>query len=104
MRSFFGSKDDIERRYERLFRSPEFARLMAPGADERREAARIASRKTRAARKPSMRSALAMASKAGVVVSGATIKSDGSIELIFGQPSSGTEPANVWDTVLHAKN
>jgi hypothetical protein len=62
----------------------------------------------RRVRKPTLRSAMAMASKSGVAVSGAVVKADGSVELMFGQAvpvdvvsNDKPEKINRWDEVLN---
>ena len=53
----------------------------------------------RRSRRPNLASALKQAGKAGVAVSGATIRPDGSVALEFGNPDSARPESNEWDSV-----
>lgn len=81
---WFGSRSYIEARYVRVMASAQYAKFFQPGADDMR-----AQKLRKRIRRPTLRQALKQASKAGMAVSGATVKPDGSVELAFGSAKAG---------------
>jgi hypothetical protein len=104
--SFFGTPEDIEAHYSRAFASPLYWKWNRPCADE--QSLREWINRPRRTRRISLRGAVAQAKRAGVPISGATVKPDGSYELNFGNVA-GVEAAsedkaekiNRWDEVLN---
>jgi hypothetical protein len=87
--SFFGTIEEIAAHYNRVMASPAYAKVFSPGADDRRQAKIDATRKRRV-RKPTLRTVLRQAARAGVEVAHIQVDTDGSITLTPGAPPDVT--------------
>jgi hypothetical protein len=107
--SIFGNKEERAERDRRLLAKPYVRQHLI---EEHEEDLRLEGRlppqpKKKRLRRLTLRTALAMARRAGQAVCGATVKPDGSVELTFGerQQAPDAEAINPWDQVLdHAAN
>jgi hypothetical protein len=102
--SFFGTEREVLARFERLYRSPLYAKYCAPGVEERLERERAQRVKLRK-RKPTLRGVLAQAKRAGVAIASIELAPDGRIVVVPGKPVTELQiatpaDANPWDAVL----
>jgi len=100
----FAHIEDVEAYYARVEASPEYARFFRPDADDLREA-RIASLRKPRIRKPTLRSVLAEARRAGVEVAQIEVTIDGRIVIVprasaTGEIAAQSVEGNPWDEVL----
>lgn len=85
LRSFFGSREDVEAIYQRVESSADYANWMRPGAEEQRLKDWI--NRPRRKRQPSLSTVKARAARAGIEVAGYVVSRDGTT-IIPGTPQA----------------
>lgn len=115
--SFFGSKAEIEAHFAAVEATSLYRKIMRPSAADlaaEDEQAQLVKERNRRMRKPSLRSVMAQAKRAGVTAS-FTQNVDGSITVTLGAPTrvggssvdvhhvedTPADQVNPWDEVLH---